>query len=230
MTKRLWILAALCLVAGSGRALAQDTMDGQLWMQVLALGPISPNWRTHLEVQPRVFDDASELGLTIVRTAIGRQLTPRVSLWAGHAWVPRSLGPSTTHENRLWQQLSITMPRAGSWAPSARIRLEQRWLGQWDDTVHRLRLLARGQRQFHPGSPWHVAVYDEAMITLDTTASGPFRGYDRNRLFGGVGRRLNATFTAEFGYLWENSTIRGPGQRNEHVASAVLNVNWPRRR
>jgi hypothetical protein len=226
---RLATLALLTLVAGSRPARAQDTMDGQQWTQALAIGQISPNWRTHIEVQPRLFDNASELGLNIVRTAIGRQLTPSLSLWAGHAWVRRSLGP-TTHENRVWQQLSIVLPRAGRWAPSARIRLEQRRLEQWDDTVHRLRLLARAQRQFHASSPWHVAVYDEAMITLDTTTAGPYRGYDRNRLFGGVGRRLSSTFTAEFGYLWENSTIRGPLQRNEHVASAVLNVNWPRRR
>lgn len=205
-------------------------MDGQLWMQVLTIGQLSPNWRMHVEFQPRVFDNASELGLTIVRTAIGRQVSPRVSVWAGHAWVPRSFGPTTTHEHRLWQQVSIGLPRAGRWVPSARIRLEQRRLRQWDDTVHRLRLMARVQRQFRDGSPWHVAISDEAMVTLDTTTPGPFRGYDRNRLFGGVGRRLNPTFTAEFGYLWENSTIRGPLQRNEQIASAVLNVNWPRRR
>jgi len=227
---RRWMLAIWCVTAAASPARAQDTMDGQLWMQALAIGQISPNWRTHLEFQPRIFDNASELGLTIVRTAIGRQLTPRLSVWAGHAWVPRSLGPATTHEHRSWQQVSVTLPRAGQWAPSARIRLEQRHLGQWDDTVHRLRLLARAQRPFHAGSPWHVAVYNESMITLDTTTPGPSRGYDRNRLFGGVGRRLTPTFTAEMGYLWENSTIRGPLQRNEHIASAVLNVNWPRHR
>lgn len=229
MLTRTWWLACACLLAVVAPAAAQDTMDGQLWMQVLAIGQISPKWRTHLEFQPRIFDNASELGLTLVRTAIGRQLTPRVSVWAGHAWVPRSLGPTTTHEHRSWEQVSITLPRAGQWAPSARIRLEQRHLKLWDDTVHRLRLLARVQRPLQAGSPWHVAMYDEAMITLDTTTPGPFRGYDRNRLFGGVGRRLNPTFTVEFGYLWENSTIRGPLQRNEHIASTVLNVAWPRR-
>lgn len=224
------MLVVVGVTALSSPAFAQDTMDGQMWVQVLAVGQISPTWRSHVELQPRIFDNASELGLTIVRTAIGRQLTPRVTVWVGHAWVPRSLGPTTTHEHRVWQQLSITLPRAGSWAPSARVRLEQRRLGQWDDTVHRLRLMARAQRPFHDRSPWHVAMSNEAMITLDTTASGPFRGYDRNRLFGGVGRRLSPTFTAEIGYLWENSTIRGPQQRNEHIVSAVLNVNWPRRR
>lgn len=222
-----WLVLVLI---GEGRVVrAQDTQDGQLWAQVLAIGQLSPSWRTHVELQPRVFDDVSELGLTIVRLAIGRQITPTASVWGGYAWVPRSLGPQTTHEQRSWQQLSLTGPRAGRWAPSARIRLEQRWWDPWDGAVHRLRLMARAQRPLGEGSPWHMAVYDEAMVTLDTTTPGPFRGYDRNRLFGGVGRRLSPLLTTEFGYLWENSTIRGPMQRNEHIASIVLNVAWPRR-
>lgn len=225
---RIVCCCVLLLLGGVRPAHAQDTQDGQVWMQALAIGQLSSNWRTHLELQPRIFDDASELGLTIVRMAIGRQITPTVSLWGGYAWVPRSLGPQTTHEQRFWQQVSVTLPRAGRWAPSARIRLEQRWWDPWDGTVHRLRLMARAQRPIGEGGPWHIALYDEAMITLDTTTPGPFRGYDRNRLFGGLGRRLSPTFTAEFGYMWENSTIRGPLQRNEHVASLVLNIAWPR--
>lgn len=221
-------LGALCLCLGLRPAFAQDTQDGQLWMQALAVGQISPNWRTHLELQPRIFDNASELGLTLIRVALGRQITPRITVWGGYAWVPRSLGPVTTHEQRLWQQVSTTFPQVGRWAVSTRIRLEQRRLGQWNDTVHRLRLLARAQRSLRDRGPWHIAIYDEAMITLDTTTPGPFEGYDRNRLFGGLGRRLSPTFTAEFGYMWENSTIRGPRQRNEHVASLVLNMAWPR--
>ena len=114
MTRR-WLLLFLCFFAVTGEARAQDTMDSQLWMQTLAIGQLGPRWRTHLELQPRMFDNMSELGLTLVRTAIGRQLTPRVSVWVGHAWVPRTLGPTTTHENRLWQQVSITLPRAGQW-------------------------------------------------------------------------------------------------------------------
>lgn len=222
------LLALLSIVLSVLPLRAQDMQDGQVWVQVVALGQISENWRTHLEIQPRVFEDASELGLTIVRVALGRQLTPRVSLWGGYAWVPRTLGPDTHHEQRVWQQLSITFPNAGRWMPTARIRQEQRWLDQWGDVVHRVRLMGRVQRPLRE-SRWHVATYDEAMFTLDTTTPGPYSGYDRNRLFGGVGYRFSPVFTTELGYLWENSTIRGPLQRNDHVALAMLNLSWPTR-
>ena len=222
------LIGVFALVLGVSPARAQDYQDAQLWSQTVVTSQLSAKWRSHIEFQPRVFDNVRELGITIIRTAIGRQITPRLTVWAGHAAVARSRGPRTAWENRAWQQLSITLPRAGTWNPSARIRLEQRRLGAWANTSHRLRLMARAQRPVRANSPWHVAFYDEAMFSLDTTAKGPFRGYDRNRAFGGVGRRLSPAFTLEGGYMWENSTIKGPGQRNEHIGLVTLNVNWPR--
>lgn len=216
--------ALLCLAPTPATAQTPDTQEVQLWAQALAIGPISANWRAHLELQPRVFDDVSELGLTIVRTAIGRRVHPRVTLFLGHAWVPRSLGPVTRHEQRIWQQASLVLPTAKGWTNTARIRLEQRWLDPWDDASHRIRLLARAQRPLGTNSPWSIAIYDEAMVTLDNTREGPARGYDRNRAYGGIVRRLSPLLSAELGYIWENSTIRGPSQRNDHIIIGVLNI------
>jgi len=222
------VLLAL-LLFGVPPAHAQDFQDVQVWSQTVVTGQLSEKWRSHLELQPRVFDNGRELGITIFRGAVGRQVTPRVSLWGGYAAVARSLGPATTWEKRAWQQMLVNLPRAGTWVPLVRLRLEQRWIPQRADTSHRVRVMARGQRPFKASSPWHVALYDEAMFTLDTTASGPYRGFDRNRAFGGVSRRLSPAVTIEGGYLWENSSVRGPGQRNEHVGLVTLNVAWPRR-
>lgn len=223
------LVGVFALVLSVSPVRAQDYQDGQLWSQTVVTSQLSAKWRSHIEFQPRVFDNVRELGITIIRTAIGRQLTPRVTVWAGHAAVARSLGPATHWENRIWQQLSLTLPRAGAWSPSARVRLEQRHLDSWANTSHRLRVMARAQRPVRANSPWHVAFYDEAMFTFDTTARGPYSGYDRNRAFSGMGRRLSPAFTVEGGYLWENSTVRGPGQRNDHIGLVVLNVAWPRR-
>lgn len=231
---RAWARAALVVIAGgallgrphsaAGQSLP-DEQDAQAWVQALAIGQLSENWRTHLELQPRVFDNVSELGLTLVRTAVGRRVAPSVTAWIGHAWVPRSLGPTTRHEQRLWQQLSLVLPSAPAWTNTARIRLEQRWLTPWDGTSHRLRLLARTQRAL--GGPWALAIYNEAMVTLDRTTGGPSRGYDRNRLYSGLMRRISPVVTVEVGYIWENSTIPGPLQRNDHVTIGVLNLAFP---
>lgn len=229
MARFLGGVLVLGLVAGAADASAQQNPDRQVWVQGLALGQLSENWRTHLEVQPRVMQDASELGLTIFRGAIGRQVTPRITAFVGYGWVPRTFGEGVRHEQRMWQQLSITGPRLGAWATSGRVRLEQRWLDPWDGTSHRLRLLARGQRALRAGSPWGVWSYDELMVTLDDTPQGPSGGFDRNRLAAGMSRRLSGVASLDLGYLWERAVFGAAGRRHDHIAIGVLNLSLPRR-
>lgn len=223
-------LACISLLCTTSPAAAQDTSEAQVWVQFLAIGQLSEKWRSHVEVQPRVMDDASELGLTLIRTAIGRQVHPRISVWAGHAWVPRTLGPGVHHEQRLWQQLLITAPARRRWVTTARFRLEQRWLDPWDNTSHRFRALVRAQRPLDANGTWSIAAYDEAMFTIDRTGLGPPRGYDRNRVYTGLVRRLAPALSIEGGYIYENSTIRGSLRRNDHIAIGVINLAAPRRR
>ena len=222
------MLAALgALVAGP--ASAQPSPDAQVWVQGLALGRLSENWRSHIEVQPRWFDDSSELGLTIVRYALGRRLTPRVTAFLGHAWIPRTFGEGVRHEQRIWQQLSIAGPVLGAWTTSGRVRLEQRWLEPWDGASHRLRLMARTQKPLVAGSAWGVWAYDELMLTLDDTTRGPASGFDRNRVAAGLSRRLSPVVSFDAGYLWERGVFGAGGRRNDHIALGVLYVALPRR-
>jgi Protein of unknown function (DUF2490) len=222
---------ALACVLGAAltgtTAAAQDSPDSQAWVQALAVGAVSAHWRTHVEVQPRFMNGASELGLTIVRTAVGRSVAPRVSVWLGHAWVPRALGTGVRHEQRIWQQLLLTSPAVGGWTPTARLRVEQRWLEPWQGASHRVRVLTRAQRPLGVGTQWSVFAYDEAMFTLDRTPRGPARGYDRNRLSAGLARRSSPIVSTDIGYIWENAVIPG-GHRNDHVFIVVLNLSMPR--
>lgn len=226
-TRAVIVLASLLILVRSGAAEAQENPDTQLWLQALAVGDIANQWRTHIEVQPRFMNDASELGLTIVRTAVGRRVAPRLTVWVGHAWVPRTVGAETRHEQRIWQQLLAALPAVGGWMPSVRLRVEQRWLDPWNGGSHRVRLLTRAQRTVGTSRRWGVFAYDEAMVTLDRTPRGPSRGYDRNRLSAGVVRRLSPAVSTDMGYIWENSVI-ADGRRNDHVFIAVLNLAVPR--
>ncbi len=233
-TRLLWtafaplaLQTAVAVLATPREVSAQDDPDGQAWVQVLALGEIGDRWRSHIEVQPRFMNNVSELGLTLVRTAVGRQIAPRATVWLGHAWVPRTLGEGTRHEQRAWQQLLTALPAVKGWMPSVRLRVEQRWLAPWDGVSHRVRVLARAQRPVGAARRWGVFAYDEAMVTLDHTPRGPSRGYDRNRLSAGVARRFTPALSTDVGYIWENSVI-ADGRRNDHVFIAVLNISAPR--
>jgi hypothetical protein len=216
------------LVLSAAPAVAQPNPDGQAWVQTVALGRFAGDWRSHLELQPRFFDGVSELGLTMMRGALGRAFSPVVSGWLGYAWVPRTFGDGVRHEQRIWQQLLVTPAAVGGWTPQLRLRLEQRWQNEpWDGSSHRLRVLTRAQRRFSPESRWQFATYDEVMVTFDDTPRGPAQGYDRNRFYAGLMRTLNAAATLEGGYIWEHSPVPGPGSRNDHVAIGVLTLQWP---
>lgn len=108
-------MVALALPAS---AAAQDSVDAQLWAQVLATVRVSEHWRLHLEQQPRWHQDMSESFQVITRSAVGRQVHDRATLWGGYAWVAKPPGPGVAHEHRIWQQLSATFPTANRWTPS----------------------------------------------------------------------------------------------------------------
>lgn len=227
----LFSLAALVSIALPVRAAAQgstqvpDTQDLQLWAQVVATVSLSENWRLHLEGQPRWADNMSELDQVIVRTAIGRRLNPRVTVWGGYAFVPRTRGAGTQYEQRAWEQLSATFPDAGRWTPSLRLRLEQRFLEGWEDASHRLRVMGRAVRPLDADKTWSLAFWNESMFTLDETDAGPAQGVDQNRVFAGVIRKLSAKAALETGYVWQTSDPPGDApRRHTHIAFVWLNL------
>lgn len=226
--RRIAALVLLGVAVNAPDVAAQPTPDTNVWIQGLAIGQLSENWRAHVEVQPRWVDDASELGLTIVRTALGRRVSPRVTVWLGHAWIPRTFGEGVRHEQRIWQQLSLTGPVLAGWTTTGRLRVEQRWLEPWDGVSHRARGMVRAQRPIATGSPWGVWAYDELMVTMGDTPRGPSSGFDRNRLSAGVSRRVSPLVSFDAGYVWEHGVL-GTGRRDDHIALGVLYLNWPRR-
>lgn len=222
MARLVW--SALILSMLPGAALAQPAHDGHAWFLALATVRLSDNWRLHLEEQPRWFDNASEPFQVLTRTAIGRRVGTRASLWGGYAWIAKPPGPGVTHEHRIWQQLSATFPDAGRWTPSLRLRLEQRFQNTWDGSSHRLRAMGRVVRPITDDRRWSVAAWNEAFVTLDQTPRGPWEGLDQNRLFAGLLRQFSPRVGLEFGYLW--TTLEPPGARrqHQHVAFTWLNL------
>ena len=218
-------LAVMALLLGPRLAAAQPDGDRHLWVQAVAVLRVSEHWRVHLEEQPRWFDDVSAPFQNLVRTAVGRQLGPRFSLWAGHAWVAKPPGPGVKHEQRAWQQLLLTPPVTRGWTTSFRWRQEQRWQRDWDGTSHRIRLMARAAHSIG-SSRWLAVGWDEAMVTLSATGEGPPKGFDQNRLFGGVSRRVSPHAAVDAGYMW--FAVRQPsGQRSDgHVSLVSLNLTY----
>lgn len=218
----LFSLPCLLLLPPVGApALAQDAVDVQLWTQAVAIVNVSANWRVHVEEQPRWNDNISQTFQVLTRTAVGRRINDRLTLWAGHGWIAKPPTPGIAHEQRLWQQASINFA-ATRWVPALRFRQEQRWQGEWADVSHRLRVMGRVVSSAAP-ERWGAVFSNEAMFTFDETPAGPIQGFDQNRLFGGALYRFATRHWVEFGGFWVASNADG-SSRHDYVQYVGVNL------
>jgi hypothetical protein len=224
------VIAALMVLLTAGvspaAAQSQDTVDIHQWTQVVATLSVSQNWRVHLELQPRLNDNISQTFQVITRTAVGRQITDRLTLWTGHGWIAKPPGPGVTHEQRLWQQASIALRPLKKWAPAIRLRQEQRWQDGWADNSHRLRVMGRLVYPLTSDTRWSLATWNEAMVNFDDTTGGPARGFDQNRLFGGLLYRLARRETLEFGGMWLATRVPGGRHTDSYIPFVWLNLSY----
>jgi hypothetical protein len=161
----------------------------------------------------------------LVRPAIGIQLSPVVSIWAGYAWTP-SFNPSFRDEQRPFQQF-LAEHRLGVASLVNRFRLEERFIGAAQGVSLRVRHMLRGVIRFAPDSPWGIAVYDELFFTLNSIANGPLAGFDQNRAFFGLNLKI-AEWQFEVGYM--NNIVNRPEpqiDRMNHNLTAMIVFTVP---
>ena len=222
--RRALLLAAVMTVALPSAARAQDDVDAHMWTQVVATLRPADDWRLHLELQPRWFQNVSAPFQVLARAAVGRRVHERVTVWGGYGYVAKPPGPGILHEHRAWEQVSATLPSAGRWSPSIRARLEQRHHSNWADSSHRLRLMARANRPLTSDRRWGVGAWNELFTTFDRTGGGPPRGFDQNRATAVVTRQLNRQVSLDLGYMWLVQRPAANRLTHAHVALAVVNI------
>ncbi|MFT3965414.1 MAG: DUF2490 domain-containing protein [Sphingobium sp.] len=215
-----FLLALAGLIAAP--ASARDTHDGQLWVNLTALGSVRGNLIYHAEIQPRIGDGASRLDQLLLRPAIGVKLSNSLSVYQGYARVrtPVTDGADTT-EDRSFQQVSWKL------SPhfSSRTRLEQRWLSTGGDTGWRLREMLRLAFPLsRGGGRGGVAAlgYVEGFFALNDTDWGARRGFDRVRSFIGAEVPVGGKSTFELGYMNQTVNQARRGDTMDHIASISL--------
>ncbi|WP_156678224.1 DUF2490 domain-containing protein [Sphingomonas profundi] len=219
-------LIAAGLAATAAPAAAETVTDEQVWLNATVIGTVPGSRLAYfLEAQPRFVDGAGRLGQLILRPAIGWKASDRVTAYAGYAHVVLPVERARDrNEDRLFLQLSWTLPKSGAGTLSSRTRLEHRRLSTGSDTGWRVREMIR---YVHPlGRPQRTRalVSAEAFVALNDTDWGARAGFDQLRGFAGVEIPLAGRTTIEAGYL--NQLINDPGgrRRMNHVASLSLFV------
>jgi hypothetical protein len=183
----------------------------------------------YLELQPRFsLWQAQGPTVALLRAAVGVELAPGLTVWAGMGSVPSwSDAGWTVNELRLWQQVLYTQRSPDGVQLMWRARLEERSFEQLRDVGLRARVLLRASVDV-PGTDRRLAalVWDEPFVGLTPVPGKSVVGFDQNRAFAGGIFRLTPWLGFELGYL--NVLLGDPtrdGARMLHVLSASTVLN-----
>lgn len=214
---------AFAALAAAPPTRAATSEDEQVWLQVVAQGPVSGNVVYLAELQPRFGDRAKGLAQMVIRGAVGVKISDRVTIYQGyaHARTP-AVGRPDTGENRSFQQISWALGQPGGVALTSRTRLEQRWLSTGDDMGWRLRESIRAAVPLKTGGKVKLIGSVEVFVALDDTDWGARSGLDRVRSFAGVELPLSGKSTVELGYL--NQYVNGANGRDQMDHVAAINL------
>lgn len=173
-------------------------------------------WNLHTEVQYRNYNAIGDLEQLLLRTGLGYTFNEGKSdFLVGYGYILSenyiaSTGDKTSiNEHRIFQQF-ITKQSVGKVGLTHRYRFEQRFVEE--DFKMRFRYflslnLPLGKKTLE-NDTWYLSAYNE--IFLNTKSSI----FDRNRLYGGFGYKINQTIRVEAGYMNQFFETSGRDQIN----------------
>jgi hypothetical protein len=196
------ILSLLSFEAYSNTSNSNDAYENEatLWPMITLEQPLyKDKVSAYLYLQPTMTDDFTAPVPFVYRGALIYSPNKAVDLWAGfdqhYSYVD---GPQLL-ENRLWQQVSVDN-KIKKLGVNNRLRIEERFLTGIAETSFRLRYRMRFTYPLSKDKRWYAATSDELLINLNTVSSQRRSGFAENRLYLGVGRKINDYMNLEGGY------------------------------
>ena len=180
---------------------SQDSDLGN-WLIYIGSKKIDKKFNLHHEVQYRNYNAIGDLEQLLLRTGIGMNLTENNNnLLLGYGFINSQNYIGTDekvgiNEHRIFQQF-ITKQKFSRVSIQHRYRFEQRWI----EDIFKLRFryfLAIAVPLNTPTmmeKSWYFSTYNE--IFLNTKGNA----FDRNRLYVGLGYKLNNAVRFEVGYM-----------------------------
>ncbi len=197
--------------------------DLQQWTTLTLKSPIGDKAFATFLVQPRIGQNISAMSQMIIRPALGVNLNDHISASTGYDWFSL-YDPRFQSENRWWQQVAF-QHHFSKLKLHHRARLESRFLDGIGETSFRGRYRLRVT---HPlkNSRWYAVGSNELFINFNTVPKGPNDGFDQNRIFIGLGRKVGKKARIESGYLMQYFNRNSPAEDFiNHIILVQLSTN-----
>ena len=180
-------------------AIGQDSNFGN-WMIYFGNKKINSKWNLHNEVQYRNYNAIGDLEQLLLRVGLGYNLTERTNLLFGYGYIlsENYIGDTDekvqVNEHRIYQQV-ITKQNFKNLSIQHRYRFEQRFVE--DDFKLRFRYFLGINVPFSKKETnrSYLSAYNEIFLNTESPI------FDRNRLYGGIGYKINDSVKIELGYM-----------------------------
>lgn len=188
---------------------SQDSNFGS-WYMYFGNKKLDSKWNIHHEVQYRNYNATGDLEQLLLRTGLGYNLTENnnnVMLGYGYILSENYIGEfdekESVNEHRIFQQY-LTKQKVKSAVLTHRYRIEERFVE--DDFKMRFRYFLSlnipiTDKEFGDKT-FYASAYNEIFLNAESSV------FDRNRLYAGVGYKINKNMKVETGYMnqfFENS-------------------------
>lgn len=180
-----------------------QTSDFGNWLIYFGNKKINKKINWHNEVQYRNYNAVGDLEQLLVRTGLGYNLTENNNnILVGYGYIlsenydKNSQDKIAVNEHRVYQQF-ITTQHIGRVKVLHRYRFEQRFVEDAFNLRYRyfLSLNIPLNKSTLTEKTTYMSAYNEIFINSKATL------FDRNRVYAGLGYKLNNTFRFEVGYM-----------------------------
>ena len=203
LKKSKFLMAALtCVLMLPTSSISQESDFGN-WLIYIGNKKLNSKWNIHNEVQYRNYDAVGDLEQLLLRTGVGYNLSENNhNLLLGYGYIssenyiPETQEKTAINEHRIFQQF-ISKDQLGILSLTHRYRVEQRFVEK--DFKMRFRYFLSLNVPLSKPKLEDKTIYLSAYNELFINNTGTL--FDRNRLYGGLGYKLNKRVKFEVGYM-----------------------------
>jgi hypothetical protein len=179
---------------------SQDSNLGN-WLIYIGNKKLNTKWNIHNEVQYRNYDAIGDLEQLLLRTGLGYNLSENnhnILLGYGYILSENYIGNSddkaSVNEHRIFQQFT-SKQSIGLVNLNHRYRFEQRFVEE--DFKMRFRYFLSVTVPFSKkeSNKLYLSAYNEIFLNTESAV------FDRNRVYGGLGFKINNNIKIEAGYM-----------------------------
>ena len=199
---KLMMVALTAILVLPSISFAQESKLGN-WLIYIGSKKVNEKWNIHNEVQYRNYNAIGDLEQLLLRTGVGYNLTENNNnLLLGYGYIlSQNYAANRTdkfdvNEHHIFQQFT-TKQKLGRVGLSHRYRFEQRFV----EDAYKMRFryflslnipLAKKEVE---NPKYYLSAYNEIFLNSKSAI------FDRNRVYGGIGYKLNAKVRIEAGYM-----------------------------